>query len=101
MILSIQHYLRENKRIVSFMEDAGVGINMKQVSIIYIEEGDKMLVTGILGSDTPDKLRNTVLFLTWLDFALRGVQGHYNLRKRKHSQLALCNVKGSENRWRN
>lgn len=48
---------------------------------------DDMLERGILGFDTPDKLRDTFLtledtklFLFGLNFDLRGRAEHYNLR---------------------
>ena len=43
---------------------------------------------GFLGSDTPELLRNTILFAFGNYFALRAGQEHRNLRK-KNSQLSL------------
>ena len=45
---------------------------------------------GILGEDSPDKLRNTVLFLLGLNVTLRAIDEHYHLRREmpnKSSQL--------------
>ena len=45
---------------------------------------------GILGEDTPCKLRNTVLFLLGLHVTLRAIDEHYYLRRdmsNKKSQL--------------
>lgn len=48
---------------------------------------------GILGTDTPEKLRDTLLFLLGLNFALRGGAEHYNLRNGENSQLKLAKRK--------
>ena len=50
---------------------------------------------GILGTDTPDKLRDTLLFLLGLNFALRGGTEHYNMRYGDNSQLKLGKEKSS------
>lgn len=50
---------------------------------------------GILGTDTPEKLRDTLLFLLGLNFALRGGAEHYNLRYGENTQLKLGKEKDS------
>ena len=47
---------------------------------ISFEDETKMWVSGALGEDTPDKLRNTVMFLIGLSCALRGGEEHRRLR---------------------
>ena len=49
---------------------------------------------NILGEDTPDKLRSTVLFILGVNLALRAVDEHYNLRRdmpNQKSQLSFEN----------
>ena len=46
------------------------------------------MANGFLGSDTPELLRNTILFVFGNRFALRAGQEHRNLRM-KNSQLSL------------
>ena len=69
-----------------------VGMVKKQADIISYEYEEKMWQNGILGEDTPDKLRSTILFLLGINLALRAVEEHYNLRREltnKPSQLAF------------
>ena len=53
---------------------------------------NKLWEDGILGEDTPDRLRNTVLFLLRLHVALRAGDEHHNLHRdcpENPSQLSL------------
>lgn len=114
IIIAIQHHLRENGRLVTLMDDnefegmrnmldkkmkdlasSGIGIDRKQSDVITMANEDEMWEKGILGTDTPDKLRDTLLFLLGLNFALRGGTEHYNLRYGDNSQLKLGKEKGS------
>lgn len=108
IVVAIQHYLRENGRFLTLLDDVefegmrqkldkkmkelaakGVGIDKQQSCVISVESEEKMWANGILGSDTPDKLRDTLLYLLGLNFALRGGQEHYCLRHGQNSQLHL------------
>jgi len=108
IIVAIQHYLRENGRFLTLLDDAefegmrqkldkkmkelaakGVGIEKQQSCVISLDDEDKMWANGILASNTPDKLRDTILYLLGLNFALRGGQEHYYLRHGQNSQLRL------------
>ena len=77
-----------------------VGNVRKQADIISYEYEEKMWNSSVLGEDTPDKLRDTVLFLLGINIALRAVDEHYYLRRdmpEKMSQLAIeKNSKGVE-----
>ncbi len=46
------------------------------VSPISMSEEDSMWQKGVLGEDTPEKLRNTVMYLVGLTCALHGGQEH-------------------------
>ena len=58
-----------------------VGVNKKQAGLISYEVEEKLWKTGLLGEDTPDILRDTVLFLIGINVTLRAVEEHYNLRR--------------------
>ncbi len=45
----------------------------------YSDE-DKIWASGVLGEDSPDKLRDTLMFLLGMHLALRGREEHQNLR---------------------
>ena len=69
---------------------ANVGVSKKQANVITIEMENKLWNLGVLGEDTPEKLRNTVLFLIGMNATLRAVEEHYYLRREmpdKSSQL--------------
>ena len=57
-----------------------VGMLKKQSDLISYEY-EEMWQKGILGEDTPDKLRSTVLFLLGINLALHAVDEHYQLRR--------------------
>lgn len=114
IIIAIQHYLRENERYVTLMDDtefegmrkmldkkmkdlasSGIGIERRQSEVITVADEDDMWEKGILGTDTAEKLRDTLLFLLGLNFALRGGAEHYNLRYGENSQLKLGKEKDS------
>ena len=58
------------------LASSGIGIDRKQSDVITMANEDEMWEKGILGTDTPDKLRGTLLFLLGLNFALRGGTEH-------------------------
>ena len=80
--------------------EMGVGVVKKQAALISYEYEECMWNRGVLGEDTPDKLRSTLLFLLGINLALRAVDEHYQLRRampNKPSQLAVeCNSQGTK-----
>ena len=71
-----------------------IGNVKRQADLISYEYEETMWQRGILGEDTPDKLRSTVLFLLGINLALRAVDEHYHLRRtmpNKVSQLSFEN----------
>jgi hypothetical protein len=108
LIISIQHYLRANNRFVSFLDDTefntmrevldakmkslskqGIGLKRRQADIISIDQENIMWQKEILGSDSPKRLLDTLLYSIGLNFALRAAQEHRNLRVGEHSQLTI------------
>jgi hypothetical protein len=67
-----------------------VGGPKKQAQIITTEEESSLWECGTLGSDTPDKLLHTMLYLIGLNFALRGGEEHRNLRAGPSSQISVA-----------
>ena len=59
-----------------------------QAEVITPDQMEYLWQNGFLGSDTPELLRNIILFLFGNCFALRAGQEHRNLRM-KNSQLSL------------
>ncbi|ESO98024.1 hypothetical protein LOTGIDRAFT_77804, partial [Lottia gigantea] len=99
IIISIQHYLRQNGRLIAFMDDQeyqglrsvlnskmkelsilGLGINTKKSEVITIEQEEILWSKGLLGESNPQQILDTLLFLFGLHFALRAAQEHGNLR---------------------
>ena len=98
MIVAIQKYLKINKmnwklvdadefcdlntvldNVMQERTAMNVGVVKKQVQVISYETENSLWQAGILGEDTPDKLRNTVLFLIGINMLLRAVEEHYYL----------------------
>ena len=111
MVVSIQKFLNQNDVPWKLIEDPkfidvrtvldntmkervlnNVGLVKKQAQMITIEHENYLWETGVLGEDTPDKLRSTVLFLLGINLALRAGDEHYDLRRytnEKPSQIAF------------
>ena len=111
MITSTQKYLHESHVYWKILEDpeflevrnvldnvmkeraaANLGTVVKQAQCIPLEFENQMWESGVLGEDTPDKLRNTVLFLLGMNCGLRAGDERYDLRRdtvRKQSQLTF------------
>ena len=68
---------------------AGIGTVAKQAQIITVQEENKLWETGVLGSDKPETLVDTLFYLIGMHFALRGGQEHRNLRGGDTSQLKI------------
>ena len=79
---------------------ANVGVVKRQAGIITFEHENELWQKGILGEDTPDKLRHTVFFLLGINVYLRAVEEHYNLCRNmlnEQSQLKfMSNPKGDK-----
>ena len=62
-----------------------------------MEEHEQILwEKGILGEDSPDKLRQTVFFLIGVRFGLRGLKEQYELRRYPDSQINIVKVDGKD-----
>ena len=71
---------------------ANVGMTTKQAEFITEEFEGHLWDTGVLGEDTGEKLRDTVLFLLGINLALHAGDEHYDLRRdcpEKNSQLSF------------
>ena len=98
IIISIQHHLRASGKFLNFLDDnvysklksvldakmkslskQGLGIDKKQADVISVEQEEILWSTGILGSDKPQQLLNTMVYLIELNFPLRAGQEHRNL----------------------
>lgn len=108
IIIAIQHFLRYSDRNVNFLNDPafnkmkrvldakmkelskkGLGINRKQADVITTHQENLLWEKGILGTDTPQKLLQTLVYSIGLNFALRAGQEHRNLRTGPTSQLKV------------
>ena len=107
LIISIQLYLEMSGNEVKLLNDeifqtlkntldnrmkqlsaSGIKTPRKQADIISEEEEEALWSKCILGSDTPVKLADTLLYMLGLHFALRAGNEHRNLRF-VNSQLSL------------
>ena len=59
----------------------GIGTTKKQAETITYDYEEKLWSRLVLGEDTPDKLRNTCLYLIGINCCLRASDEHYNLRR--------------------
>ncbi|ESO89917.1 hypothetical protein LOTGIDRAFT_164612 [Lottia gigantea] len=108
IIISIQYYMRQNGRFLSMMDDGdfrgmkvvlyakmkdlnrqGKCVQRRQVDIINEKHENMMWNNGILGSNSPQQLLDTLVFQLGLHFALRAGQEHRNLRTGALSQLTV------------
>ena len=99
MIVSLQKYLSVNKMNWKLVEGsdfeelrmildnvmhertkANIGVTPHQADVISYKAEEKLWRLGILGEDSSDKLRNTMLFLIGMNVLLRAVEEHYYLR---------------------
>ena len=62
-----------------------------------MEEHEQILwEKGILGDDSPDKLRQTVFFLIGVRLGLRGLTEQYELRRYPDSQINIVKIDGKD-----
>ncbi|CAG2234520.1 unnamed protein product [Mytilus edulis] len=108
LIICIQRFLRQNDRSISILDDRdfsalrsvldskmkelsrnGIGLKTKKADVISADQETYMWSNNILGTDTPKKLCDTLLYCIGLNFALRAGQEHRNLRVGTNSQISL------------
>lgn len=99
LVISIQLYLEMHGRELKLLDDpafsqlahtldntmkertrAGFRVKRRQAQPISFDEEDTMWKSSVLGTDTPQKLFDTLLYMLGLNFALRAAQEHRNLR---------------------
>ena len=69
-----------------------LGMVKRQAEFISLDYEEELWRKGILGEDSPDKLRDTVLFILGINLVLRAGDKHHDLRRdspSKKSQLAF------------
>ena len=69
-----------------------IGMVKKSAEFISVEFENELWRSGTLGEDTPDKLRDTVLFILGINLALRAGDEHHDLQRdspSKNSQLSF------------
>ena len=69
---------------------AGVGVDVKQAKVIYEGDENYLWEHGYLGNGNPEILRNTLVWVLSLNFALRAGQEHRNLTDEKFP-VVRCN----------
>jgi len=108
IIASLQHYMRQRNRKINLFDgqsftglnnvlDAkmkllaqkGIGIQKRQAKVITEEQEEKLWQLKILGTDTPQQLLDTLIYVLGLNFALRAGQEHRNLRTGPNSQIQI------------
>lgn len=106
-VISLQMFLSTKGREMKFLQDeafltfrntmdarmkeltaSGTRAPKKQASVIAEDDEERMWQTGILGSDNPTKLVETLLYKIGLHFALRAGSEHRQLRY-PNSQIVL------------
>ena len=64
--------------------------------LVLEEHGRVLWEKGMLGEDSPDKLRQTVFFLIGVGFGLRGLKEQYDLRRYPDSQINIVKIDGKD-----
>ena len=67
----------------------GVGLNKRKAQVITQDMEEELWNHGVLGSDDPQTLLNTLLYLLGIHFALRSREEHRHLHFGPDSQLKL------------
>ena len=100
MVTSIQKYLNQNNAFWKLLDhnefcdvctildnvmkeraSINIGTVKRQASYIDVNVENELWEKGKLGEDTPDKLRDTVLFILGLNLGLHAGNEHYNLQR--------------------
>ena len=71
-----------------------VGMVKKQAGVMNYEVEDLLLKQNVLGEETPDQLRNTVLFLIGINCGLRAGDEHYDLSRDSPNKPSQEHSKG-------
>ena len=74
----------------------GIGLNKRKAQVITQSMEEELWDHGSLGSDDPQTLLNTLLFLLGIHFALRSREEHRHLRFGPNSQLKFGIKDGTE-----
>ena len=118
LCVAIQSYLKKNKimwklvdgpdftnlrivldNVMKQRAEQNIGTVTKQAEQISYEHENQLWLSGVLGEENPDQLRDIVLFLLGINLALRVVEEHYQLRRScngKVSQLVFQLNKAGE-----
>ena len=75
---NFQHVL---DKVMQERANLALGYVHKRAQVISLEVENELWERQVLGEDTPDKLRSTVLFLIGINCALRAGNEHYVLRR--------------------
>ena len=116
MIVSIQKYLQQNNIPWKLIDDLkfinartvldnvmkeracnNVGLVKKKAELITLEHEEHLWKTGVLGQDTPDKLRDTVLFLLGINLALGAGDEHHDLHRTSANKLSQLSFERDPN----
>ena len=116
MLTSIQKFLHQNRVMWKLLDDVefmdlkvvldnimkertvqNIGMTVKQASYIPYSVEEDMWKKGILGEDTPDKLRETVLFLVGINIGLRACNERYALWRDSDDRASQLSFERSEN----
>ena len=76
-----QNFNRVLDKVMQERSALRIGTVRKQAEVISLEFEDTLWKNSILGEDSPDKLRGTVLYLLGVNCALRAGDEHYALRR--------------------
>ena len=76
-----QNFQRVLDKVMQERASQSLGTLRKQAQVISMENELKLWELNILGEDTPDKLRKTVLYLLGVNCAHRAGDEHYCLRR--------------------
>lgn len=108
IVVAIQYHLRQSGRTINMLEDKsfdgmrrvldakmkelssrGMGIERKKAEVISEEQEEELWKKNILGTDTPQKLLDSMVYQLGLNFALRAGQEHRNLRVGNLGQITI------------
>ena len=75
----------------------GIGTTTRQAQVISLDTENSMWDQNMLGEDTPDKLRDTVLYIVGVNCGLRAGDEHYNLRRPGGCTTSQFSFEANEN----
>ena len=74
----------------------GLGVSVRKADIISKTDEDILWNSGVLGSNTPEKLLYTVLYLVGLNCALHAAKEHCNLRSKQGQFSCMFDDHGTQ-----